>query len=83
MRLNCNVCRVTVAASYLKTNMVQIQGIYFPEKRGVDEVGGGPTTYVVSLARVLHNVKYLVPGCLSVAYSAVRLREHFMYHHFG
>ena len=50
--------------------------------RGVDEVGVGPATYVVSFPGVLQEVKYLVPGCPAVAHSAGRPREHFMYCHF-
>ena len=37
---------------------------------------------MVSLPGVLQEVKCPVPGCLSVAHSAGRLHEHFMYQHF-
>ena len=54
----------------------------YPRRGGVDEVGGGTTTYVVYFPRVLQKVKCLVPGCPVVAHSAGRLRKHFMYRHF-
>ena len=73
---------MTVAASYLKTHMARIHGICVPQTRGFDDVGGDPTTYVVSFPRVLQEVKCLVLGCPAVAHSAVRLHEHFMYRHF-
>ena len=49
---------------------------------GFDEVGGGPTTYVVSFPKVLQEVRFPVPGCPAMAHSAGRLRKHFMYRHF-
>ena len=72
---------VTVVASPLKQHMAQIHGICIPHTRGVDKGGGGPTTYVVSLPRVLNSVKFLVPVFLVVAYSAGQLQENFMYQH--
>ena len=50
--------------------------------RGVDEVGGSPTTYVVSFSKAIQEVRCLVPGCLAVAHSAGRLRKHFMFRYF-
>ena len=50
-----------------------------PQTKGVDEKGEGPTTYVVSLPRILQSVRFLVPGCPAVAHSAVRLQEIFMF----
>ena len=44
---------VTVAESYLKTHMVKIHDICFPQTRNFDEVRVGLTTYVVSFSRVL------------------------------
>ena len=44
---------VTVAESYLKTHMVKIHDICFPQTRNFDEVSVGLTTYVVSFSRVL------------------------------
>ena len=61
--MSCTECRVTVAASYLKTHMAQIHGICVSETRGSDKVGGGTTTFVVSLTRVLQEVECLVTGC--------------------
>ena len=61
---------MTVAALYLKTHMVQIHFICVPHTREVDEVGGVPTTYAVSLPRVLQEVNFPVPGCPSVAHRA-------------
>ena len=71
-RVSYNKCGVTVAVSYLKTHMAQIHAICIPQKRGVDEVGGGQTTYVASFPGVLQEVKCPVLGCLSVAHSARR-----------
>ena len=48
-----------------------------PIKKGVNEGGGRPTTYVVSFPRVLKAVKCLVPDCLPVAHSTVQLRDFF------
>ena len=45
-RVSYNKYGVTVAVSYLKTHMAQIHAICVPQKRGVDEVGGGQTTCV-------------------------------------
>ena len=71
-----------VADSYLKTHMARIHGICVHQKRGVDEVGRGTTKYIMSLPRVLQEVKCVVPGCMAVVHSTVRLRKQFMYHHF-
>ena len=57
-------------------------GICAPHTRGVDEVGGGPATYVVSFHRVIKEVKCPMTGCPAVAHSAVRLHKHLMYHNF-
>ena len=46
-RVSCTECRAMVAASYLKTHMAQIHGLYVSQTRGVDKIGGGKTTYVV------------------------------------
>ena len=46
---------------------------------GVDEVGGGTTTYVVYFPRLLQTVKCPVLGCPEVSHSAGRLQYHFMY----
>ena len=62
--------------------MAQIYGICIPQAEGVDKVGGGPTTYVVSLPRFLQQVNYLVTRCLTVPHSVGRIQEHFMYCHF-
>ena len=43
-RASCTECGVPVATSYLKTHMARIHVICAPQKRGVDEVVGGPTT---------------------------------------
>ena len=69
-RVSCTECGVTVAVLYLKTHMVKIHIICVPHMSKVNEVGGVPTTYVVSLSRVLQEFKYLVPGCPSVAHIA-------------
>ena len=76
------MCGVTVVASYLKAHTASSHGIYVSQTRGVHEVGGGLTTYVVSFPRVLQEVIYPVPGFPAVAHSAGRLRENFMYFHF-
>ena len=68
-----------VAASYLKSHMARSRGICILQTRGVDEVGLGPTTCVVSFHKVLQEVRFLMPGCPVVAHSARRLREHIMY----
>ena len=47
--------------------------------RRFDELGGGPTTYVVSFPRMFEEVRCPVPGCPAVAHIAGRLRKHFMY----
>ena len=62
--------------------MVRSHGICFPQTRGVNELGGGPTTYVVSSPKVLQEVRCPVSGCPAVVHSAGILREHFMYPHF-
>ena len=80
--MSCIVCGVTVAASYVKTHMSRSHGICVHHTRGVDEVGGGPSTYLVSFPRLLQEVKCPVPGCSVEVHSAGRLREHFMYRHF-
>ena len=81
-RVRCATCGVTVAESYLKAHMSTSHGICVPQTRGVNEVGEGTTTYVVSFPKVLQEVRCTVPGCPVVAHSAGRLREHFMFFHF-
>ena len=53
--------------------MAQIHGICVPQTRGVDKVGGGPTTYMVSFPRLLQEIAFPVSGSPSVAHSAVQL----------
>ena len=62
--------------------MEQIHGICIPQTRSVKEVGGGPTTYLVSFPRLFQEVKCPVTGFPEVAHSSGRLRKHFMCHHF-
>ena len=81
-RVSCTTCGITVTESYLKAHIARSHGICFPQTRGVDEVRAGPNTYVVSFPKVLQEVRYPVPGCPSVAHSAVTLCEHFMFRHF-
>ena len=76
------MCGITVATSYLKSHMVRSHGICALQTRGIDEVRGGPTTYVVSFPRVLQEVNYPVTGYLAVAHSAGRLHKKFMHHYF-
>ena len=47
--------------------------------RGVNEVGEGLTTSMMSFPRLLRQVKCTVPGCLEVVHSVRGLRKHFMY----
>ena len=75
-------CGVTVAASYLKSNMERSYGICAPQTRGVDEGGGGTTTYVMPFPKVLKEVRCPVPGCPAVVHRERRLRKHFMFCHF-
>ena len=81
-RVSCTECGVTVAESYLNMHMAQIHGICVPHKRGVNKLGGWPTTYVVSLSRVLQEEKCLVMGCSEVARSVGRLCDHLIYRHY-
>ena len=53
-QVSCNYCVVNVAELYLKDNTGRIHIICIPQMRGFEEIGGGPTTYVVSF-----------PGCFS------------------
>ena len=53
----CTEWFVAVEASYINTHMIQIHTICIPHMRGVNEVGGGPNTYVLSLPRGLQEVK--------------------------
>ena len=76
------MCGITVAASYLNFLMSRSHGIWVHQTRGVDEVGVGASTYLVSFPRLLQEVKCPVPGCPVEVHSAGRLREHFMYRHF-
>ena len=81
-KVSCATCGVTVAASYIKAHMARSCGIYVPHMRGVDEVGGVPTTYVMSFPKVIQEVICPVPECPTVAYRARRLCKHFMLRHF-
>ena len=81
-RVICYTCGVTVVTSYLKSYMARNHGIRIPQTRWVDVIWGGLTTYVVSLPKVIQEVRCQVPGCPAVAHRAVRLHEHFMYRHF-
>ena len=42
--------------------MARLHVICFPQTRGFDDVGGVPTTYVVSFPRVLQLERFLVPS---------------------
>ena len=55
-RVSCTVYSVTVTESYLKIHMAIIHGICVSQTRGADKVGGGLSTYVLSLTRVLQEV---------------------------
>ena len=55
-------CGVAVSSSYPKDHMSMIHGICVPRMRGVSEVEGGPTTYVVSFPNVLQEVRCAVLG---------------------
>ena len=81
-RVSCSTCGVTVVASYFKSHMARNHGISIPQTRWVDVIWGGLTTYVVSLPKVIQEVRCQVPGCPAVAHRAVRLQELFMYRHF-
>ena len=70
MRVRYDTCGVTMAASYLKAHMTRSHGIYAPQTRGFDEVGGGPITYMVSFPNVLQEVRCLVPRYPAVAHIA-------------
>ena len=78
-RVSCAECGVTVAVSSLKGHMERQHVSSLPQTREVKIGGGGGFTYVVSFPRVLKTVKFLVIGCLEVAYRVGRLRENFMY----
>ena len=60
-------------SSYLKTHIAKRNGICTPERRRVYEVGEGSYAYMVSLPRLIQDVKCPVPGCLGVADSTGRL----------
>ena len=81
-RVSCTECGVKAKQSYLKQHMESLHGICVPQMRGVDKKGEGPTTYVVSLPRILQSVRCLVPGRPVVAHSVGRLQENFMFWHF-
>ena len=82
MWVSCTECGVIVAALYLMAHMEKIHGICAPQTRGVDKVGGGATTYMVSFTRVFQEVKCPVTIFPVVDHSAGKIREHFMYHYF-
>ena len=44
------------------------------DEGGGDREGGGGVSYVVSFPWVINAVRYPVPGCLSVAHRAGRMR---------
>ena len=73
MRVSFSECGVTVAALYLKAHMARILGMCTPNIKEVDEVGGGPTTYVVSFPRVLQKLNFPVTGCSLLSHSAGRI----------
>ena len=73
------MCGVTVAASDLKAHMARSHGICVHHTRGYDEVRGRPTTYMMSLPKVLQEVRCPVPGCPAVEHSAGRLFKNFMF----
>ena len=52
-RVSCTMCGVAVVSSYLKARIARSHGIWVPHTRGVYEVGGGTSTYVVSFPRVV------------------------------
>ena len=68
--MSCTKCSVMVEASYLKAHMVLIHGICVPKMKWVGEVGGGLTTYIVSLPKLLQTVNFTVPGCMKIAHIA-------------
>ena len=55
--MSSSECGVMVVALYVKTHMVQIHTICVPHMSKVNGVGGGLTTDMVSLPRVLQEVK--------------------------
>ena len=59
--------------------MERSHGVILPQTRGVNVGGGGFTTYVVSLPRILKSMECSVPGCPVISYSADRMQENFMY----
>ena len=81
-RVSCAMCNVTMAESYLKAHMARSHGICVTQIRGVNEVGGGTTKNVVYFPKAIKELRCTVPGCTSVAHSAGRLCEHFMFRHF-
>ena len=81
MRLSSTECGVTVAVLYLKQHMAWLHGICISQMREVNEVGVGPTIYLVSFPRVVQSDKCPVRGCPVVAHSAGQLRDNFMYRH--
>ena len=56
MWVSCTKCVVTVAALYLKQLMARLHVICAPNTRGVGELWGVPTTYVVSFPIILRSV---------------------------
>ena len=67
---------------FLKAHKARIRGICVPYTRGVYEVEGGPTKYVVSFSNVVQEVRCPVPECTAVAHIAGSLHKHFMFCHF-
>ena len=78
-RVSCTECGVTAKQSYLKQYTDSLDGICVPQTRGVNEKGEGPTTYVVSIPRILQLVRCLVLRCPAIAHSAGRMQENFMF----
>ena len=81
LRVSSTNCRLTLEQSSIKQHMAIQHSSCVPQTRGVDEKGEVPTTYVVSLPRVLQLVRCPVPGCPVVEHSERRLRESFMFQH--
>ena len=63
---------MTVTSSYLKAHMERVHRICVPKMRGVNVIGGGKKTYMVSFPRVLQEMKCPVSGFLEEAHSAGR-----------
>ena len=82
LQVSCAEHDVTMAQLYIKQHMASLHGVCVPQPRGVNDKGELPTTYVVSLPRILPLVRCPVPGCPAVVHTAGRMRENFMFQHF-